>query len=365
MEKIRVLIVDDSATMRRIIADALSSDPLLEVAGTAANGRIALEMLPLLKPDVMTLDIEMPEMDGLQTIPRVRADFKHLPIIMFSSLTEQGAKHTLDALALGASDYVAKPTAQAGGAAKLRDVVAGELLGKIKALVSTGRIATSPVLAPREVKNDALSLLQHRRVASVEIVAVGVSTGGPSAVLELLSGMPPDLGVPIVLVQHMPPGFTKIFAERVNGQSPLTVVEAEGSEVLKPNWVYVAPGGYHMELQRRGSEVVVAVNDLPPENSVRPAVDVLFRSVAALFGERALAAVLTGMGQDGLKGAHSIKQAGGVVLAQDEASSVVWGMPGAVVRAGLASAVLSIADVAPAIVEIVRLSQRVQAPRGG
>jgi two-component system chemotaxis response regulator CheB len=172
--------------------------------------------------------------------------------------------------------------------------------------------------------------------------------------------MPAEIGVPIVLVQHMPPSFTKIFAERLNGVSSLTVLEAQAGDVLHPNTVYVAPGGYHMELQRQGSRVVVALNENPPENSVRPAVDVLFRSVAELYGNRALAVILTGMGQDGLKGSQSIKQAGGSIIAQDESSSVVWGMPGAVVRAGLASSVVPVTEVAASIVDLLQASRRAQ-----
>lgn len=353
MDKIRVLVVDDSSTMRRIITDVLSADPELEVVGTAANGRIALEKLPELKPDVMTLDIEMPEMDGLQTVPHVKRSHSRLPIIMFSSLTEQGASHTLQALALGAADYVTKPTAQ-GAAGDLKSTIAEELIGKIKALTRNSRRGLS-TSAPTGVT--AVSAPQVIPLPSTpcvaQIVAVGVSTGGPNALPEVIGRLPKNFGCPIVVVQHMPPTFTKMFADRLNGSSELTVCEAHDGQELQPGAVYVAPGGYHMFLKRDAATNVVrvALNQDAPENSCRPAADVLFRSVAELYGERALAVVLTGMGQDGLRGCQAIAAAGGSVLAQDQATSVVWGMPGAVVNAGLARAVLPLDKVAAGVID--------------
>lgn len=353
MDKIRVFVVDDSSTMRRIITDVLSADPELEVVGTAANGRIALEKLPELKPDVMTLDIEMPEMGGLQTVPHVKKAYSQLPIIMFSSLTEQGASHTLQALALGASDYVTKPTAQ-GASGNIKAIISDELIGKIKALARVGKRGALAAVPKSEATVATVQVSPiPRSLCVAQIVAIGVSTGGPNALPEVLSRLPKDFGAPIVVVQHMPPTFTKMFADRLNSSSELAVCEAQDGQALQSGSVYVAPGGFHMALTREGPNGVVRVslNQMPPENSCRPAADVLFRSVAELYGEQALAVVLTGMGQDGLRGCQAIAAAGGAVLAQDQATSVVWGMPGAVVNAGLARAVLPIERVAAGIIE--------------
>ncbi len=356
MERIRVFVVDDSSTMRRIITDVLSADPEIEVVGTAANGRLALETLPSLSPDIMTLDIEMPEMDGLQTVPLVKQAYANLPIIMFSSLTERGAAQTLEALARGASDYVTKPTGL-GGASNLKTVVGEELIGKIKALVrSQPRDASAaPKLYSSSSSSSPSSSLQLLPVpatpCSAKVVAIGVSTGGPNALVDLVARLPKNFGAPIVVVQHMPAAFTKMLAERLQAESELTVCEAREGQVLQAGSVYVAPGGLHMALRRgdSGGDLVV-LNDNEPESSCRPAVDVLFRSVAELYRERALAVVLTGMGQDGLRGSQAIKASGGTILVQDQATSVVWGMPGAIVNAGLAGAVLPIGEMAAGII---------------
>lgn len=340
---IRVLVVDDSVVIRRLVTEALSEDPSIEVVGSAPNGRIALARIPQVSPDVMTLDVEMPEMDGLETLRQLRAQFPHVKVIMFSTFTERGAGITLDALSLGAADYVTKP-ANAGSLdvslRRLRD----DLVPKIRQFLrpDPAGFASHPRLAPRPTAAPAVT---RRR-----IVAIGTSTGGPNALACVFAELPKDISTPLVLVQHMPPMFTRLLAERLEKQSRLKVREARGGEVLEAGVAYVAPGDYHLTVARNGAKVVTALNQDPPENSCRPAADVLFRSVAAVYGGEAVVVVLTGMGQDGLRGAEILKSHGAYVIAQDEPSSVVWGMPGAVVGAGLADEIVPVEIVARRLV---------------
>ncbi len=350
MPKIRILVVDDAVVLRRVVAEELNADPALEVVGAAANGKIALARLPQVNPDIVILDVEMPELDGLATLREIRKAYPKLPVIMFSSLTERGAEATLDALALGATDYFAKPAAGSPDAS-LR-VIRDELIPEIKALCGRGGDRAEPlVVLPPPASGPV-------RAAPVEVVAIGTSTGGPNALAELFAGLPAEFPVPVVVVQHMPPVFTRLLAERLSAGSPVKVEEGRSGEPLRPGRAWIAPGDYHMIVVRAGTQTRVLVHQDPPENSCRPAADVLFRSVARTFGPAALAVVLTGMGQDGLRGCEAIRDAGGQVITQDEATSVVWGMPGFVARAGLADRVLPLAMVAP---EVVR---RVKAGRG-
>lgn len=358
MTRIRVLIVDDAVVVRRLVADALAADPDIEVVGTAANGHIALQKIPQLNPDVVTMDVEMPEMDGIETVRALRPLYPRLPVVMFSTLTVRGASATLDALQAGASDYVAKP-ANVGSVALAQQRIRDELVPRIKALAGrqdgSHRVTPPPVSPPkpRGRTPEAGASTALPRVLAFDgrpsIVAIGVSTGGPNALAELIPALPGDLPVPVVIVQHMPPMFTRLLAERLDAQSALTVREAEDGMRIEPGTVTIAQGDHHMVLARDAAGVRVVLNQEPPENSCRPAVDPLFRSVTALYGPRVLAVVLTGMGQDGLHGCQHVRDAGGRVLAQDEASSVVWGMPGYVVRAGLADSVLPLSSMAAAI----------------
>lgn len=350
MGKIRVLIVDDSAVIRKVLGDCLSADPDIEVVGTAANGKIALDKLSELKPDVVTLDIEMPEMNGLETVKHVRKEYPKLPIIMCSSLTAAGATHTLDALAFGASDYVTKPSSHG---VNTREVVGEELIRKIKGWANPQKAKLAQTALPPlfSAHSAELSPFLHRKPDNasehtIEVVAIGVSTGGPNALLEVLPHLPTNLRVPVLIVQHMPPLFTKLLADRLATQCHLQVVEAQDGEEIKAGTVYLAPGGLHMEVKKTSGRIATVLHEGPPENSCRPAVDVLFRSVAAVYGRGVLATVLTGMGQDGLFGAQRIKEMGGQIIAQDQESSAVWGMPGAVVEAGLTSAILPLSSIA-------------------
>lgn len=361
-EPIRVLVVDDSVVVRRLVTRVLEEDPEIEVVGAAANGRIALAKIAQLSPDVVTLDIEMPEMDGLATLAELRPRWPRLPVIMFSTLTERGAEATLEALALGASDYVTKPTGLHNAADALAAVKA-DLLPRIKALHGRRRLAALGGPAPARAApsppaaTPAVERPARPADARVDLVTIGVSTGGPNALSELLPALPATFPVPIVIVQHMPPVFTRMLATRLDSRCAVNVVEAEGGEVLEPGRVYIATGGRHLALARHGTAVHTVANDEPPIHSCRPAVDVLFHSVAALYGPGALAVVLTGMGQDGLRGAEAILVAGGQILAQDEATSVVWGMPGFVARAGLADAVLPLDALAADIGRRVALGR--------
>jgi two-component system chemotaxis response regulator CheB len=350
---LRVLVVDDAVVMRRLIGDVLAAEPDIEVV-TAANGRIGLAKLVQTSPDAVVLDIEMPELDGLGALRELRLTHPKLPVIMFSTLTERGASATLEAMSLGASDYVTKP-ANVGSVNESMARVRAELIPKIRALCD----AAAPVPAPSPSTAPAAPVRELRRRPStsrvpLELVVIGASTGGPRALQEVLGSLPETLEVPVVVVQHMPPVFTRLLAERLDATSPLHVREAGGGEVLEPGTIWIAPGDHHLVVRRVGDRVVTALDDGPPENSCRPAVDVLFRSVAAAYGDRALAVVLTGMGADGQRGSEHLVSAGADVIAQDEPSSVVWGMPGSVVRAGLATEVVSLVDVGPAICGRVR-----------
>ncbi len=347
---VRVLVVDDTVVVRRLVSDVLEGDPAIAVAGVAANGRIALQKVPLVAPDLVVLDVEMPVMDGLATLRALRADYPALPVIMFSSLTERGAATTLDALALGASDYVAKPTG-AGGLLGAKQQIAAELVPRVKAL--GGGRPDRPAASPPPTPAPAPAGPPGR----IDAVVVGVSTGGPNALAEVLPALPGDLPVPLLIVQHMPPLFTRSLADRLDKASALRVREGADGAVAAPGTAWVAPGGLHMDVARHGTEVRLRTHEAPPENNCRPAADVLFRAAAAVYGPHVLGVVLTGMGHDGRLGAERIVAAGGRIVVQDEASSVVWGMPGAVAHAGLADAVLPLDRLAGEIAARVRRSR--------
>jgi two-component system chemotaxis response regulator CheB len=361
MPPIRILIIDDSVVIRKLLSDCLAADPEIEVVAAASRGHIGLARIPQVQPDLITLDIEMPEMSGLETLREIRATYPRLPVIMFSTLTERGAATTLDALALGASDYVTKPS-NVGSAAAALERVRSDLIPKIKALCKRA--------TPSRSEPAALPLAERRihpvrSTGVVEALAIGVSTGGPNALAQLIPALPADLGVPIVIVQHMPPVFTRILAERLSKLGPFRVREGQSGETVRAGEVWIAPGGQHMRVQRQAKGgVAIELNEDPPENSCRPAVDVLFRSVAETWGGQSLAVVLTGMGQDGWRGAEAIRLTGGQILAQDEESSVVWGMPGYVVRAGLADAVLPPKALAGEVARRVRGASALSATGG-
>ncbi len=359
--KIRVLVVDDAVVVRKLVTDVLAADPDIEVAGIAANGRIALQKIAQLAPDIVTLDIEMPEMDGLETIREIRKTWPKLPVIMFSTLTERGATATLEALSRGASDYVTKP-ANVGSVLAAQRQVRDDLIPKIKAfcegVVQTPREPlqrVAPVVRNTPLYVPAVNTGPPR--LPVGLLVIGSSTGGPNALAAIIPQLVAEFPVPVVIVQHMPPVFTRLLAERLMATSKLKVYEATDGARPVPGTVFIAQGNHHLVFKREDNVLSLHLTQDAPEHSCRPAVDVTFRSAAALFGSRVLGVMLTGMGQDGVIGSAAIREAGGQVVVQDEATSVVWGMPGNVARAGLANAIVPLDGI------VSEIAQRVDAGR--
>jgi len=342
---IRVLVVDDSVTMRTLVSALLKEDPEIEVAGVAPDGRVGLAKFGQLRPDVVTLDVEMPAMDGLATLKAIRQEDPTAVVIMCSSLTRRGASTTFDALAAGAADYVAKP--EGVHAEQALQEFGSELIAKVKAYAHKKHPAAATATG-------AVKLAPPKTKQKIQIVAVACSTGGPNALAAFVPALPKDFPLPVVLVQHMPPLFTQLLAERLDATCAVKVREGVEGTVIEPGTVYIAPGGHHMETVRDGTAIRLHMHDGPQENCCRPAADVLFRSTVRCFGGGVLGVVLTGMGQDGMLGAREIHAAGGQVLAQDEASSVVWGMPRAVAEAGLAQAVLPLQELGKEVVRRVQ-----------
>ncbi len=339
---IRVLVVDDSHTIRSLISATLATDGEIQVAGTAVNGRACLDALVSDVPDLVLLDVEMPVMDGITTLREIRRRYPKLPVLMFSSLTERGARATVEALIAGANDYVAKPAGlnPEEVAAKIR----AEVVTRIKALVPRGRPASASARPAAAAALPSRPQPSGRR-PPVEAVVIAVSTGGPTALAEVLPACGRDAAVPILIVQHMPAVFTPQLAERLTKLCGFPVREASDGMPIAAGDVLLAPGGRHLEVAGSAASPRVRLTDAPPENSCRPSADVLFRSAARVWGGGTLGVVLTGMGRDGLAGSRAVAEVGGGVIAQDEFSSVVWGMPGEVVRAGLADAVLPLAQM--------------------
>jgi two-component system chemotaxis response regulator CheB len=421
----RVMLVDDAIVVRHILSDTLSKVEGIDVVGTAPDGVIALEKLPSLRPDVVVLDVEMPKMDGIETLAAIKQRHPGVKVIMFSTLTSRGASATMDALMQGADDYVTKP-ANVGSVAAAIDRINSELAPKIKALHGSRSGGMNPGAAPgpraglpgpppavpaaaawrpatprgttpvtghagapgaatpvpgapapsvaRPFPNAAVPGLAPARPAIAvprvgmrsgpttkpQILTIAVSTGGPNALASLLPQLPGDLAVPIVIVQHIPPIFSKALADRLDAKCALSVSECVPGATIAPGQVWIAPGDFHMTLRRDGTNVKLETNQGPPENSCRPAADVLFRSVASVYGPATLGLVLTGMGSDGLKGAIQIVEAGGRIIAQDEATSVVWGMPGAVHGAGVVDSTLPLQQIAGEI--LARVGTRKVSP---
>jgi two-component system chemotaxis response regulator CheB len=349
-ERIRVLVVDDSVVIRRLVTHALEQEPSLEVVGAAANGAIALERIPQLNPDVVTLDIEMPEMDGLETVRHIRREHPGLRVIMFSTLTERGAAVTLEALTLGADDYVTKAANEGSldrSMARLRE----ELIPKIKQFFCLP--GQSKAAARTAAAHSSASVPCRGMKARPRVVAIGVSTGGPAALGAILPQLPPEFPLPVLVVQHMPPLFTRLLAERLHATCRLPVAEASQGDAVESGKILIAPGDFHFRVASDGVGARVCLDQSPQQNSCRPAVDALFASIGQVYRGAAIAVVLTGMGRDGLRGSEILKAQGATILAQDEASSVVWGMPGAVVKGGLADRVLPLDQVVP---EILRMA---------
>ena len=363
--RIRVLIVDDSVVARMMLQQVIREDPQLELVGAESNGQSALDNLDVHRPDVMILDVEMPGLSGIETVAAVRTRNARLPVIMFSSLTATGASVTIEALARGASDFVTKPSQTTSPMAGLA-VIREQLIPKIKSL---GQASSRPPVRPLPVSGNPAPVQAAPVQASpvqaspsgqplIELVCIATSTGGPVALEAVLSALPVGFPVPIVIVQHMPAFFTSQLAMRLSEKCAIRVREARSGEPLEPGTALIAPGDYHLQVRRRGTKCYTLTNSLPQENSCRPAADVLFRSAAEEYGNQVFAVVMTGMGLDGLKGCEAIQSAGGRIVVQDEATSVIWGMPGAVATAGLASKVLPLDRIAAEIIRTVREGRR-------
>jgi two-component system, chemotaxis family, protein-glutamate methylesterase/glutaminase len=355
---IRVLITDDSAVVRGLIQRWLSVEAGIEIVGVAINGVDGVRLAGELKPDVMVLDVEMPQLDGIGAIPQILKLAPQTKILMASTLTQRNADITLQALGLGAADYVPKPeTGKIAAAADFKR----DLIARIRGLGAARLRTTSAPQRPALPVANTAPIAPPARPATpgqlkpapskpAEIVVIGASTGGPQALNKVIAAIGGKLNVPILIVQHMPAMFTRIMAEHLSKLSPATVVEAKDGQPLRPGQILVAPGDFHMRVVRKHGAPVIALDQGPQINFCRPAVDPLFTSVAQEYGSSVFGAVLTGMGADGRKGAEAIVARGGAVMAQDEATSVVWGMPGAVVGAGLACAIKSIDEFGPALV---------------
>lgn len=375
--RIKVFFADDSSVVRRLLGDVLQADPRIDVVGMAKNGAEAIGEFARAKPDVVLLDVEMPVMDGVDAAGVIRSMDAQIPIIMFSSITTRGGEATLDALANGANDYVTKPmgTGHVSEAIKhIQEILIPKIIDwgtryqmalenpmnpavSANATASAGAKPGAPTArtvapaakplgsTPPGSDSNAMSNRTGSRRPPL-IVAIGVSTGGPDALSDFVRMLPSNFSLPIVIAQHMPPVFTQLLANRLNQACNLDVKEAIDGHELTPGTIWIAPGGRHLAVARQGVSYRMSLNDGPAENSCRPSADVLFRSVAEAYGSNSLAIVMTGMGKDGLAGAKAINAAGGTILAQDQVSSVVWGMPGAVANAGLADQLLPPSELA-------------------
>lgn len=384
----KVLIIDDSVVNRRVMINLLETFETVEVAGFAADGTIGWAKVLLTKPDVILVDIDMPEMSGIDLLKKLRKNKIDIPVIMLSDGSDGEAEFILDAMAYGAQDYAVKPDNMNNGEKALK-FVKTELMPKInknspyyKDIVIDGGPATETCgtgvnkfnekacadnLNNKNNKNnpnnniasvDLNNGIKRRRVPRVDVLAVGVSTGGPKALEIFLSGFNGQIDVPVLIVQHMPPQFTKLLAERLSVETKLNVTEGASGSFIETGKVFLAPGDYHMIVKREAAYYKIELNQHPPENSCRPAVDVLFRTVADIYGENALAVVLTGMGQDGLIGCEHIKKNGGRVIVQDKDSSVVWGMPGAVANNNLADCVLPLEELAAEVINRINMGRQ-------
>ncbi len=364
--QVKVLIVDDSRIFRSVVEEALKGVNDIEVIGSARNGVKALEFIKSTRPDLVTLDVEMPEMDGLDTLSAIQeinkstVGLQEIGVIMLSALTHVGASTTIEALEVGAFDFVAKP--DSGDTKKNLEVLRSHLVSKIHAFavrrengVKNGRQSTaSTTQVPAPVVNVATTS-QRKETSSIRAILIGVSTGGPKALSNMLPELTSKTNDPIFIVQHMPPKFTESLAKSLDKKCEHTVIEAKNNDLVQSNYVYIAPGGRHLVLRKgAGGEVFTYVTDQPPENGCRPSVDILFRSAATVYGGDAIAIVLTGMGSDGAKGLAPLVRNGVHVIVQDEKTSVVWGMPGSAVAAGCVDDVLPLLDIPKAAESVIK-----------
>lgn len=352
MSKIKVLVVDDSALVRQLLTEILNSDSAIEVVGTASDPYVARSKIKELKPDVLTLDVEMPRMDGVTFLGNLMR-LHPMPVVMVSTLTEKGADVTLNALELGAVDFVSKPKIDLANA--IQDY-AEEIIGKVKNAATANVRAIEKTVEKMAVdkKLSADAILSKQQKAknfktTDKLIAIGASTGGTEAIKDVLLGLPADTPG-VVITQHIPEAFSASFANRMNSLSQMVVCEAEDGQQILAGHAYIAPGGQHLLVKRNGARYVCELNDGPPVNRHKPSVDVLFRSVAQCAGQNAIGIILTGMGDDGARGMKEMHEAGAPTIAQDEKTSVVWGMPGEAVKLGCVDHVVPLGNVAQKII---------------
>lgn len=353
---IKVLIVEDSAFMRKLLTDLFAADSEFMVVDTARNGKDALDKVKRLKPDLITMDVEMPVMDGIAALKVIMCAHP-TPVVMVSSLTHSGAEATIQALAWGAVDFVTK----SGGAISNINEISDEILAKCRMAArvdvthlapQTSALVSSTQMAATGLPQHSTDSLAHNSIGE-QIVAIGTSTGGPRALQEIISKLPGNLPGGVVIVQHMPPGFTRSLSERLNSLSSLTVKEAEHNDVIQPGLVLVAPGDYHMLLESEGGKKVVKLNQDPPVGGHRPAVDPMLESAAELYGRNTIGVILTGMGYDGAKGIQFIKQREGYTIAEDQSTAVVFGMPKSAIELGVVDKVVPLQNIACEIIKAV------------
>ena len=362
----KVMLVDDSAVIRGLMSRWIDSDPDIQVVCSVANGKQAVDQVAKTGAEVVVLDIEMPVMDGITALPLILEAAPNVRVVMSSTLTRRGADISLKAMSLGASDYVPKPDTTRG--VTTSEEFRKEILDKIKALAggvrASGGVASAPARRSKSATTAAPAFRVAKTSAKIElrpmprvmpkVLAVASSTGGPQALFDVFSKLGPKLTIPVLITQHMPATFTSILAEHLTKASGKPAKEGENGEVVKPATIYVAPGGKHMLVEKVGETVRIKLDDGPPENFCKPAADPMFRSIAKAYGGSVLSVVLTGMGHDGREGVRDILDAGGALIAQDETTSVVWGMPGAVAEAGLCSDVLPLGLISDKIIKIVK-----------
>jgi two-component system, chemotaxis family, protein-glutamate methylesterase/glutaminase len=354
-EPLKVLVVDDTIVYRKIVSDVLMELPEISVVGTAHNGKGALFKIKRLQPDLLTLDIEMPEMNGLEVLEHLQREAIPVGVIVLSTLTQQGGAMTMRALELGAFDFIPKP--MAGTMAENRASVKETLGPMLKAFMRSRLIrgGVPPLVKPPVFRPPVTPIRTRYANADSAIVAIGISTGGPSALAQMLPQLPPDIGVPVVIVQHMPPMFTQSLANSLNQKCAIQVREAQNGEPLRPNVAYIAPGGKQMKIVAGadGKQRVLKITDDPPENNCRPSVDYLFRSVADHYVGRATAVIMTGMGYDGAEGLKQMKKNGAIIIAQDESTCVVFGMPKEPIESGIVDVIAPLNRIAAEIVRTV------------
>lgn len=361
LRKIKVIVVDDSALMRKIISDMINAEAEMEVIDTARNGEELLTKINLKKPDVITLDIEMPKMGGIATLKQLKKNNEDIPVIMLSSVSKTGTELTMECLQLGAFDFIAKPSGSISlDINKVKDELVqiiklaffgSEVKNKVTSKTSfKSNLDNSQKIIAKEDNEVAVAHTKKLGAHNIEAVVIGASTGGPKALYKVITALPDNLGVPILVVQHMPTGFTKAFAQRLNLNSNLKVVEAQDGDYVEKNTVYIAPGGYHMEI---GNDKRIYLNTEPTLWGVRPSVDKLFLSATKVYGCRLLSVILTGMGRDGAQGTAVIKDNGGVTIAEHQSTCTIYGMPKAAFETGKVDGVILLPDIADEINKLV------------